>query len=68
MGEILNLIESVSGGFPSYFYIVYSNIFQLYIELTKCLLKFCSFKGGTVCDYRELLYLIFSEMRELNKV
>ena len=22
MGEILNLIESVSGGFPSYFYIV----------------------------------------------
>ena len=26
MGEILNLIESVSGGFPSYFYTDYSNI------------------------------------------
>ena len=33
-------------------YNLYSNIVQLYIELTKCLKQFCTFRGGTECDHK----------------
>ena len=62
LDEIWNLIESVSEGFPSYFYIVCYRIRQ-----EKNLKNHLSFRGKTLLmNSRTLIYLEMSELFPLN--